>query len=393
MEIEKRNTRQDQTFGLYAGYLHKCPDGYEIAENEPQLVDQGAAGGTLIIPKSREMTLYPPMRVAGPGDLHRQFRRAMDKGSRGILEFAGRYGLLGVGSDRAFWWPEGTTADDMGLMVSTYMVLSERGWPEGPPAQDMLPALTGQMNRLGLTPDLSAADFSPLSHWNERGPIVIGEPLDIWKRHQQEVAALTELLDLIRSEDPRDRSVLGGYFRERTRGRIEVRLGFDGRNLTSDREKSPFVWISNGPWLNQQPMWHQPGSTLDVRRAAKDLLVARVNERIQEHVVPGIFESGEGRFIELLWPRNLLGAIYLSLAFEIQGKNAGQKRCARDGCDKLFVPRRSDGIYCTKKCSDAAHERRRGKRKRARNTPTVPQHAGISANGGEQAESQNDQNH
>lgn len=235
-----------------------------------------------------------------------------------------------------------------------------------------------------LTPDFSSIEvYGPLNHPNlhrifasassfafpqQYGPIgplfkLLDQEGDaywaeieaVWLHWQHQVKWLIDLWDTLR-----DRSSDG-------RSALEAMITVDGDRAALRRPPGLFhSWIEDWhpyavtralPQLHLSTTLVSPPSDPArlIRFAAFALLEANLTHLIRQDCSYTI-SLRKGRTVSLV-PKNLRGAIYMSLLREITGEAPSTNQCP--ACGKVFIPEHGRQKYCSTACNQRAYHRRK----------------------------------
>ena len=274
------------------------------------------------------------------------------------------------------------------------LVMKTRGYPvlRAPRASKIhrkfaaLASLTGDRleadilrfaDQFGDLGDESVSDGFTLStpevpSWNIRGENLLG-----WRNQIHEVAALVQLWDLVQHEKWgklgqhfrwEDRPVRITYFLALDRGCLSTNPANQVDRRTPTRNDSEGRQVgdtlvneatADGAYLLDELPELRSSKTY-LRAAPRVFLHERINRALHGKASPQLLTQRQPGHDLLVTPHNLLAAIYLRLAREMQGEAAALVECANPCCRSLipYMERRTR-IYCCDSCRIAAHRARR----------------------------------
>jgi hypothetical protein len=315
--------------------------------------DVGPTDGYWVVPKGGFVWDTSLREVQRPGDYNLWLRPVSDRGLRypvlrnrqllrdfvklgrdvtqeSILEFANRWGWLGVPTEVGMLWdsaPEFIRRD----AVAT--------WESG----------------------------------GKSGPLINAEPLTLWGNEARRFAMLWEIWTAVQegSRRGRDRAkarrdalqVLGDRVQWVSPNRVEITIG----NMAADStfySRAPIAHsVREGDVADTLLRRWRKGDVVEparyyVHTEVNRGLAGNVNMAIQPYRTGGMGWSGRISF----FPATLLAALHMHLAFELGGIKGEERRCANPTCPNnggIFFPSRSDQRACDKRCREMANYYRR----------------------------------
>jgi hypothetical protein len=212
-------------------------------------------------------------------------------------------------------------------------------------------------NRYGLLG--TAVEIDPQDKLTYSQALIFGEPWLEWRHFIREVAEARRFRDaILRGND--------GYLEKHLRRLVELDKG--------KQKQSPVGWhysssVFTVSIVDEQEMrWNPEAGDLDEMKVGASVILCRwISARLSEHAVPFVWHSSKTAKPEFrLMPRNLLGAIWLQLAFAFSTHSSYQD-CEQ--CGKTFEltrvdlanPRkkRADQKYCSDACKSRAYRVRK----------------------------------
>lgn len=179
----------------------------------------------------------------------------------------------------------------------------------------------------------------------------VGEPLNLWLQQASVIRHAVGVHDLLSEQD----------FRKFVRGVFE--LSRSEAHVQHTESPARFHTTSFSDVLFD----HLSGRRTPViddrytRQFVEMQLGLHVNTWLSASVDIQVWPDRQGHFIVV---RNLLGAIYLSLANEVTGASSAPRRCLDPECRQTIKRQvRSDIKFCSSRCRQRNYRRRRAKRK------------------------------
>jgi hypothetical protein len=183
-----------------------------------------------------------------------------------------------------------------------------------------------------------------------------GEHLDLWHRELARMAQLVEIWDL--TKDPGGAGKLGqivkwresppGVYLNWGREPESPRIFPDGRlrDVRTDEPEEYHLIATDGEPGIEESLLRGWRFGEDVVAPARYYVHRQVNRAMAGHVSPAVLPFLKGEFV--LWPDDLLSALYVSFALELSGQSPAPRVCGY--CGRFFHPTRVDQRYCESRC-------------------------------------------
>jgi hypothetical protein len=240
-------------------------------------------------------------------------------------------------------------------------------------------------------------EFLPVGGLPDGSPVVEaqGEPLRLWREEVHQCAALLAFWDLVQKNDGGE---IAKYiqFPPGVPERFEIYMAWRGGALSTDRafgadwramtfEEPERTTTRSDPVVSSDDVYlwriltpegkRKPG----VVEVARLFLYRRINWKLRGGVSPVLRPERSPETALLFHPHSLLGAIYLSFAWEMCGRQAASSPCENPRCSNLLPTDHRRRRYCSDGCRvEAWRDRVAGSTK-----THTPVSTPIPANGGE----------
>jgi hypothetical protein len=324
---------ESQAVQSWAGLLYRPVDGVERRGDLTTLPWHPGAWGPAdvwLVAKGTEEKAYRPLRIP---DLHRRFAK-LGRGdllsfSKRVAHFAKHYGFLG--------------ADEEAVPLMR--------------RREFLP--------VGGLPDGSSVIEAH------------GEPLRLWREEAHQCAALLDFWNLVQMND---RGEIAKYIQlqpgvpERfeiymawRNGALSTHRGFAADWRTMTFEGLGPIKAQSDPVVSSDDVYLWGILTPEGKRTPGVVAVARlflyrqINLKLRGRVSPVLRPERPAETALLFHPHSLLGAIYLSFAREMSGRQAPGAPCGNPRCLNLLPTDHRRRQYCSDGCRvEAWRDRERG---------------------------------
>lgn len=181
-------------------------------------------------------------------------------------------------------------------------------------------------------------DVGTQQGWDEN--MVWGERLDDWRRAIRRLRFLLAIKDAIAKENW---SQTGSPPIERLAGKIPA-IGGDPDPDPEIRDALNVGLSLRMYSLTERSLQRSQG----IRAEAGSVLERFLNEELEAGSY-GMVEAKRRGQVRLV-PRDLLGALYVLLAWEVIGASPRPRACKKVGCGRQYVPSHGRQIYCSDSC-------------------------------------------